>query len=88
MKPYQRNQQHPQIELTELQQQMQQANLQMQLVEQMRERVHLLEQQVQQQNTQQEQQQQQHKVKGQGTSGDHLLEQVQHDEIIDQKGRQ
>ncbi len=55
MKPHQHNQQHPQMELMELQHQMQEPNLQSQLVEQMREWVCLLEQQVQQQNTQQEQ---------------------------------
>ena len=46
MKPHQHNQQHPQMKLTELQNQMQQPNLQSQLVEQMREWVCLLEQQV------------------------------------------
>ena len=46
MKPHQHNQQHPQMELTELQHQMQQPNLQSLLVEQMREWVCLLEQQV------------------------------------------
>ena len=44
--PHQHNQQHPQMELTELQHQMQQPNLQLLLVEQLRERVCLLEQQV------------------------------------------
>ena len=36
MKPHQHNQQHPQMELTELQHQMKQTNLQSQLAEQMK----------------------------------------------------
>jgi hypothetical protein len=50
MKLHQHNQQHPQVELTEMQQQMQQPNLQMQLMEQIKEWVCLLKHQVQQQN--------------------------------------
>jgi hypothetical protein len=73
--------------LMELQQQIQQSNLQMQLMEQMRER--LLEPQVQKEKTQQEQQQQQQTVMGQGTRGNHLLEQpVQLDEHIEQQQQQ
>jgi hypothetical protein len=43
---HQHNQQHPQMELTEIQQQIQQPNLQMQLIEQLWERVLLLEPEV------------------------------------------
>jgi hypothetical protein len=46
IKTHQHNQQHPQMELTEIQQQIQQPNLQMQLMEQMWEHVLLLEPQV------------------------------------------
>ncbi len=50
-------------------------------MKQMWERVCLLELQVQKEKIQQGEQQQQQKVMGQGTSGDHLLEQpVQQDE--------
>ena len=67
---------------------MQQPNLQTQLMKQMRELVHLLEPQVRKEKTQQEEQQQQQKVMGQGTSGDHLLEQpVQLDEHMEQQQR-
>jgi hypothetical protein len=52
---HQHNQQHPQMELTEIQQQIQQPNLQMQLMEQIFEWVLLLEPQVQKEKTQQEQ---------------------------------
>ena len=80
------NQQHPQMELTEIQQQIQQQNLQMQVMERVRERVCLLEPQVRKEKTQQEEQQRQQKVMGQGTSGDHLLEQpVQLDEHMEQR---
>ena len=75
----------------ELQQQIQQPNLQTQLMEQLRERVCLLEPQVQKEKTQQEQLQRQQTVMGQGTSGDqvHLFEQpVQQDETIVQKQQQ
>jgi hypothetical protein len=72
--------------LMALQQQIQQPNLQMQLMEQMRKRVCLLEPQVQKEMTQQEQQRQQQTVMGQGTSGEHLLEQsVQLEEHIEQQ---
>jgi len=75
----------------EQQQQIQQPNLQTQLMEQMCERVRLLEPQVRKEKTQQEQQQQQQTVMGQGTSGYqvHLFEQpVQQDETIAQKQQQ
>jgi hypothetical protein len=85
---HQHNQQHPQMELTEIQQQIQQPNPQTQLMEQMWERVRLLEAQVRKEKTQQEEQQRQQKVMGQGTSGDHLLEQsVQLDEHMEQQQR-
>jgi hypothetical protein len=85
----QHNQQHPQMELTEIQQQIQQPNLQTQLMKQMRKRVRLLEPQVQKEKTQQEEQQRQQKVMGQETSGDHLLEQpVQLDEHMEQQQQQ
>ena len=58
-------------------------------MEQMWERVLLLETQVRKEKTQQEQLQRQQTVMGQGTSGDHLLEQpVQQDETIVQKQQQ
>ena len=85
---HQHNQQHPQMELTEIHQQIQQPNPQTQLMEQMLERVRLLEAQVRKETTQQEEQQRQQKVMGQGTSGDHLLEQsVQLDEHMEQQQR-
>jgi hypothetical protein len=85
---HQHNQQHPQMELTEIYQQIQQPNPQTQLMEQMWERVRLLEAQVRKETTQQEEQQRQQKVMGQGTSGDHLLEQsVQLDEHMEQQQR-
>jgi hypothetical protein len=55
IKPHQHNQQHPQMELTEIQQQIQQPNLQTQLMEQLWERVLLHETQVRKEKTQQEQ---------------------------------
>ena len=85
---HQHNQQHPQMELTEIHQQIQQPNPQTQLMEQMLERIRLLEAQVRKETTQQEEQQRQQKVMGQGTSGDHLLEQsVQLDEHMEQQQR-
>jgi hypothetical protein len=54
---HQHNQQHPQMELPEIQQQIQQPNPQTQLMEQMLERVRLLEAQVRKEKTQQEEQQ-------------------------------
>ena len=87
--PHQHNQHHPQMELTETQQQMHQRNLQLQMMEQMSDRVRLLERQVQQQNAQQEHQQGQQTVKGHGTSVDQLLEQpVQQDVTREQKQHQ
>ena len=75
--------------LMELQQQIQQPNLQTQLMEQMSDRVCLLEPQVRKEKTQQEQQQSQQRVMGQWTNGDHLLEKlVQQDETIVQKQQQ
>ncbi len=53
---------------------MQQSNLRMHEMEQMRERVRVLECQVQQQNAKQEQHQGQQTEMGQQTSGDQLLE--------------
>jgi hypothetical protein len=76
------------MELTEIHQQIQQPNPQTQLIEQMWERVRLLEAQVRKEKTQQEEQQRQQKVMGQGTSGHHLLEQsVQLDEHMEQQQR-
>ena len=73
----------------EMQQQIQQPNREMQLMEQIRERAHLLEHHVQQQNTQQEQQQRQQTVMRQRTSRDQLLKHpVQQDENIEQKWQQ
>ena len=83
---HQHNQHHPQMELMEIQKQIQQPNLQTQLMEQMWERVRLLETQVRKEKTQQEEQQRQQKVMGQWTSGDQLLEQpVQLDEHMEQQ---
>jgi hypothetical protein len=77
------------MELTEIQQQIQQPNPQTQLMEHMLERVRLLEAQVRKEKTQQEEQQLHQKVMGQGTSGDHLLEQsVQLDEHMEQQQSQ
>jgi hypothetical protein len=79
------------MDLTEIQQQIQQPNLQTQLMEQLWELVLLLGPQVQKEKTQQEQQQQQQTVMGQGTSRDqvHLFEQlVQQGETIAQKQEQ
>ncbi len=74
------------MELTKIQHQIQQPNLQMQLMEQMWERVLLLEPQVRMDKTPQEQQEQQQTVMGQGTSKDHLLEQpVQLDDHMEQQ---
>jgi uncharacterized protein YmfQ (DUF2313 family) len=74
------------MDLTEIQQQIQQPNLQTQLMEQLWERVLLLEPQVRKEKTQQEQQERQQTVMGQGTSRHHLLEQpVQLDEHIEQQ---
>ena len=88
IEPHLTNQPHPQMDLTEIQQQRQQPNLQTELMEQLWERVHQLEPQVQKEKTQQEEQQQQQKVMGQGTSRDHLLEQpVQLDEHMEQQQR-
>ena len=68
---------------------MPQRNQQLLLMEQMSDRVRLLERQVQQQNAQQERQQGQQTVKGHGTSGDPLLEQpVQQDVTREQKQHQ
>ena len=55
IKPHQHNQQHPQIYLTEIQQQIQLPNLQTQLMEQMCKRVLLLETWVHKEKTQREQ---------------------------------
>ena len=77
------------MKLTEIQQRIQQHNLQMQRMEQMCERIHLLEPQVQKEKTQQEEQQRQQKVMGQGTSRDHFLEQpVQLDDYMEQQQSQ
>jgi hypothetical protein len=82
------DQQQPQMELMEIQQQIQQPNLQTQLMEQMWERVRLLEPQVRKEKTQHEEQQRQQKVMGQGINGDHLLEHpVQLDEHMEQQQR-
>jgi hypothetical protein len=72
MKPHQHEQHHPYMELTE----MQQPNLCMHEMEEMRERVRLLKRLVQQQNAQQEQHQGQQTEMGQRTSGDQLLERL------------
>ena len=55
IKPHRHNQQHPQMDLAEIQQQIQLPNLQTHLMEQPWEQVLLLEPQVQKKMTQQEQ---------------------------------
>ncbi len=82
MKPSLHNQQQPQMELTEMQQQMQ-------LMEKMRERVCLLERQLIKQDAPQKPQQVQQTVMGQATSVDDVLEQsVQQDVSMEQKQQQ
>ncbi len=88
---HQHNQQHPQMELMEIQQQIQQPNLQTQLMEQMCEQALLLDPKVRKEKTREDQLQQQQTVMGQGRSGDqvHFFEQpVQQDETIGQKQQQ
>ena len=82
IKPNLHYQQHPQMEVTEMQQQMQ-------LMEKMRERVRLLERQVIKQAAPQNQQQVQQTMMGQARSEDEVLEQsVQQDVSMEQKQQQ